>query len=406
MSKNLLFPFLTVFFTVVLQFLFIRYASYEIDKDIYGNFVLLQTLIAGLSAILLQITGQSYDRFYNESKNKIEYINEFRTYLIFINLAGLLIVIIYGLFVNKFSNYILLLIFILFFLINTYSFNQKIYLINLQRKKYMYLKISESFSNFLTPIVFYYYFNNLESLILGMMIGYILSSFILYLFMKDIPFHIYFNFLNLKKYFNYGFPFLFMSIFTWGLSFSDRYFIEYFLTTKDLAIYALLAMVAGIGQIVGQIYFMYAEPKLLKIHSENPQLAYSTIKKYLFILSFIFLFIFLFTLILPKFLFTILLEKEIVNNQYYFNTMLVLLISIFFNILHIAHHLYIKLFKKVYILSYIYLIAFIVNIIGNLFIKDYGIIAAAISTLVAYIVILLLQIIYVSKYMKMEINNV
>ena len=67
---------------------------------------------------------------------------------------------------------------------------------------------------------------------------------------------------------------------------------------------------------------------------------------------------------------------------------------------------YIKLFKKVYILSYIYLIAFIVNIIGNLFIKDYGIIAAAISTLVAYIVILLLQIIYVSKYMKMEINNV
>ncbi len=135
MSKNLLFPFLTVFFTVVLQFLFIRYASYEIDKDIYGNFVLLQTLIAGLSAILLQITGQSYDRFYNESKNKIEYINEFRTYLIFINLAGLLIVIIYGLFVNKFSNYILLLIFILFFLINIYSFNQKIYLINLQRKK-------------------------------------------------------------------------------------------------------------------------------------------------------------------------------------------------------------------------------------------------------------------------------
>ena len=67
---------------------------------------------------------------------------------------------------------------------------------------------------------------------------------------------------------------------------------------------------------------------------------------------------------------------------------------------------YIKLFKKVYILSYIYLIAFIVNIIGNLFIKDYGIIAAAISTLVAYIVILLLQILYVSKYMKMEINNV
>ena len=55
-----------------------------------------------------------------------------------------------------------------------------------------------------------------------------------------------------------------MSIFTWGISYTDRYFIDYFLETKDIAIYAILAMVAGIGQIIGQIYFMYAETKLLK----------------------------------------------------------------------------------------------------------------------------------------------
>lgn len=55
MNKGILLTFNTVFFTVLFQFIFIRYASYEIDKEIYGNFVLLQTLIAGLSTVLLQI---------------------------------------------------------------------------------------------------------------------------------------------------------------------------------------------------------------------------------------------------------------------------------------------------------------------------------------------------------------
>ena len=150
---------ITVFVSTLLQFLFIRYASYEIDKEIYGNFVLLQTLIAGLSTILLQVPGQAFDRFYNESDDKTNFINQFRTYLIFINLLSLLIIYIYGLFINKFSSEILFLIFILFFLLNTYGLNQKIYLLNLERKRYMYLKILEASSKFLTPIVFYFYFS-------------------------------------------------------------------------------------------------------------------------------------------------------------------------------------------------------------------------------------------------------
>jgi hypothetical protein len=76
---------------MVFQFLYIRYVSYCVDKNIYGNFILLQTLIVALSYIFLQIPSQAYDRFYNEAKNKIEYINEFRTLLIFINILSVLI---------------------------------------------------------------------------------------------------------------------------------------------------------------------------------------------------------------------------------------------------------------------------------------------------------------------------
>jgi O-antigen/teichoic acid export membrane protein len=225
MNKGIILTFCTVFFTVIFQFIFIRYASYQIDKEVYGNFVLLQTLIAGLSTILLQIPSQAFDRFYNESNNKTNFINQFRTYLILINLLSLFIIYIYSLFIDKFSFEILFLIFVLFFLLNTYGLNQKIYLLNLERKKYMYLKILEASSKFLTPIIFYFYFNSLESLILGMVIGYLFSSFILYIFMRDLPFKIHFNSDNFRKYFIYAYPFFFMSIFTWGLSFSDRYFI-------------------------------------------------------------------------------------------------------------------------------------------------------------------------------------
>ena len=52
-----------------------------------------------------------------------------------------------------------------------------------------------------------------------------------------------------------------------------------------------------------------------------------------------------------------------------------------------AYAMYFVLEKKLHIISYAYINAFLVNMIGNLFIKDYGIIAAAISTVLAYIVI-------------------
>lgn len=398
MNKGILLTFNTVFFTVLFQFIFIRYASYEIDKEIYGNFVLLQTLIAGLSTVLLQIPGQAFDRFYNESDNKTNFINQFRTYLIFINLLSLLIIYIYGLFINKFSSEILFLIFILFFLLNTYGLNQKIYLLNLERKRYMYLKILEASSKFLTPIVFYFYFNSLESLILGMVLGYLFSSFILYIFMKDLPFKIYFNLDNFRKYFLYAYPFLFMSIFTWGISYTDRYFIDYFLETKDIAIYAILAMVAGIGQIVGQIYFLYVEPKILKKFEMEPKETCNDISKYLKTLFLIFIFLTMIAVLLPREIYTILIEDAIINNSYYFITFIILLLSIFLNVIHTAHHIYLKLFKKLNVLSYIYFIAFLVNIIGNIFIFKYGIIVAAISTLISYFIILFLQMIYINKF--------
>ena len=321
-NKDFNITILTVGITVLLQFFFIRYASYDISKIDYGNFVLLQTLTAGLSSIFLQIPGQAFDRFYNGSKNKHTFINEFRTLLIGINLLSIVLIVSYGIIMQKFSIEIMFIVFISFLLMNNYTLNQKVFLLNLQRTKYFYLKVMEAFSKFLLPIVFYAIWGSLESLLLGIVIGYSLSYIMLLYFLKEFKFAFIVNLPNLKKYFYFAYPIVFVSISTWGISFSDRYFIEYYLGTKDVAIYSLLAMVAGVGSIIGQIYFMYAEPKILKKYEEDSEMTYRMINSYLKKLTGFFGLLLIVALVLPKEIYTVLLEKDIVENDYYFTTMM------------------------------------------------------------------------------------
>lgn len=399
-DKNLIISIFTVMIPVLMQLFYIRYISYNVDKNIYGNFVLLQTLIVALSYIFIQIPSQAYDRFYNTVKDKVEFVNEFRTILIVINGLSFLLIITYGLIFDKYSFFVLFLIFILFIMLNNYSFNQKVFLLNLERKKYFYLKLLESIAKFLTPLIAYAIYQSLESFIFGMIIGYIVAFLILLSYMKDYKFKITLYKENLKKYFKFAYPILFVSIFSWGISFIDRYFIEYFINTEKVAIYALLAQVAGIGQIVGQIYYLYVNPKILKMYEENKKNTLNYLSKMLKMLSVIFIFLSILTFFIPYTILEILLEPNIIRNSYFFYTFLFLVLGIFSTVFQTAFSMYLNLFKKLDILSYIYFIAFIINIIGNFFIIDYGIIAAAISTLVSYLAIILLQMIYVYKYKK------
>jgi len=380
-----------------MQLFFIRYVSYNVDKSIYGNFVLIQTLIVALSYIFLQIPMQAYNRFYNTVKNKIEFVNEFRTLLIFINIISIVVIYVYGLIMEKFSYKILFIIFIYFLILNNYTFNQQVFLLNLERKKYFILKTLEAISKFLLPILFYVYIQSLESFLYGITAGYLLSFIFILIYLKDYKFKFFINIGNLKKYFIFAYPILFVSIFSWGISFSDRYFIDYFMESKDVALYAILAQVAGMGQVIGQVYSMYINPKVLKYYEEDKIVALKYLKKSIMTLSVIFVFIGFIAYFLPVSIYEILLKPEIINNSYYFNTFIILVISIFLTITQTALSMYLTLFKKLHILAYIYVVAFTINIVGNLLIKEYGIIAAAIATLISYFTIFLLQLIYIRR---------
>lgn len=394
LKKDFLITVLTVLVPLVMQFFYVRYISYNVDKIDYGNFILLQTLITALSYVFLQIPSQAYDRFYNTTKNKLYFANEFRSLLIIINIISLFIIICYGYFMDKFSYDILLILFFYFVLLNNYSFNQKIFLLNLERKKYFYIKFFEGIAKFVIPVIFYIYEHTLFSFLLGFTVGYTIAFSILHLFMKDYKFYFVFNFNNLKKYFLFAYPFLFISIYSWGIAFSDRYFIEFLSTTENLAIYALLAQVAGFGQIIGQIYTIYVSPKILKQFEEDREQSLIMLKKYLTLLFLIFVFLGIIAFLIPVELYSLLLEPTLIEQSYFFYTFIILLAGIFITIFQTALGMYLNLFKKLGVLSYIYLLAFIINIYGNFYIKEYGILAAAVSTLIAYITILIGQLIY------------
>lgn len=396
-NKAFLFTIATVAIPLLLQFIYIRYVSYNVDKNVYGNFILLQTLISALSMIFLQIPSQAYDRFYNTSDNKIDYINEFRTILVFINIVSLLFIVAYGYIIQKFNIEILFLVYLYFILLNNYSFNQKVFLLNLERKKYFILKTSESGAKFFTPLVFYFYFETLTSFIGGVVVGYLISFFILMKYMKNYPFKLNIDWNHYKKYFLYAYPIVFVAIFSWGISFSDRYFIEYYSGTKDVAIYAILAQVAGIGQIIGQLYSMYVNPKVLKLYEENKNEALEYLKKSLQLIAGIFVILSIIAYFMPVEIYSILLEKTLITQEYYLNTFYILVLGVFFTVFQTALSMYLQLLKRLHVLGYIYFVAFSLNIVGNLYIKEYGIIVAAISTCFAYLVILLGQVTYIRK---------
>jgi len=388
----------TVAIPILLQIIYIRYVSYSVDKNDFGNFVIISTFIVALSQIFLSVPSQAFMRFYNSS-NKLKFINEFRTYLIGVNIIGILFVyFLYLFFGDRFEAIIYILMYVYFALSNNYALNQQIFLLNIDRKRYLILTLLESLSKFTFPIAGYYLYNTLESFLVGIVTGYVFSFILISFFLKQYPFKIEFNFENQKKYLLYAYPIVFSAIFMWSISFSDRYFIDYFVGTQEVAIYAILAQFAAFGQILGMLFSTYVNPIVLKKYEENAAEGLKLLKSYLTKLLYFSIFIFIAILIIPKGVFTLLIEKNIIYNDNYYLTFLILAAGIFLTVFQTAMSMYFILLKHLSVHAKIFIIASIINFLLNFYIIKYGIIAAALSTFIAYLVINILILIWLKKY--------
>ena len=392
---------LTAVAPLLLQLYFIRYVSHSVDAEVYGNFVLLQVFVTALSSILLQIPLNAYTRFYNESDDKLRYMNEFRSILLLVNVIGFSAIIIFSLYTsNKFDFSAIAILALYFILMTSYSLNKEVFLLQLRRKDYFYLQLLEAVAKFLVPVAFYYVYETLNSFIFGVFFGYLLATVHLRLKLRGYPLTLIFNVDNLNKYFQYGRPLIYVAAFSWGINLSDRYFIDYFLEVEDVAIYAILAQVAGFGYIFGQIYSMHVNPIIYRQHKKDRRNSLDLLALYTKRLALFFVVIFLIVLATPKEIFTIILTRDVVFDSYYYNVLLVLFASIFVAVLQNAYSMFFSLEKKLHIISYIYLAAFLLNLVGNLYIQQYGIMAAALSTLAAFLMINILQVYYIRRRIR------
>lgn len=385
----------------LLKILFLLFASRFISSNVYGEYIIVETIILLCTQVFLSIPSQAFSRFFNTNEEKT-FVNDFRNILVVINIFSLLIGLVSAYYFFEF-NFLGVIIFLGYLIFNNnVNFIQQIVLIKQEHKKYFILKIFESTLRYIFPIILILLFDeSLNNLLIGNFLGLGLIYIIYFYDYGKLKFSITYI-KNFKEYFIFAYPILFVSLFSWLISFSDRYFIEYYLDIEMVGKYSLLSQYSGVAQIVSSIFIVYVHPEIFKIYESNSSRALKLLSDYILKFSFLLIFIFLLVSIIPDNIFEFFIIGF--NSNSYREIFLILTAGILLSVFQNIYSFYFILFKKLNELGFYFLIASAINIILNVGIKEYGIKMAAISTFVAYLTLSVLLIVRTS-YLKSQFNK-
>lgn len=387
---------LTVILPLILQLLYIRFAAYEISSIDYGNFALFIGFISLISAITYSIPVVALTRYINHTSNIQKFINEFLSISCLASVFAALIVSIY-VFVMAESMYEMLASVFYTFLIGFYSILKTIVFQQIRRKLFLLISILEKCSRFVFPIIGYYFYQNLLSLLIGLCSGYLLI--VIFMIFKTLKFEYHFKVpvKKIKLYFKYGYPVLLTSVCSWIISMSDRYFIDIYMTKSDVGEYAILTQVSACAGVIGSIFINYVQPIVYKEFSINKINAINKYFRYLKILvifNVLGLIIIFFT---PDYFFHVLIKPELFAKH--FGIFMILVGGGILGVMiTCASHLF-HLINKIYVLTLIWLFGAILNLILNFSIEYYGLYGAASSTFISQFVIILIIYFWIKKYL-------
>jgi O-antigen/teichoic acid export membrane protein len=390
---------------LIFQISYIRYISYSIDITVYGNYILILTVISFFNLLFFSPLQQSSIRFFHDYVNKSVFFKLFSSYLMTLYVIAFFVVLtlhqLY--FKDKFSDLTVYLIMIYFLFFIYFKFLSGIYLHQGKNKKYVYITIMEKTSMFVSPLIFYHFFNSLESLIAGLLVGYMVSFLFVY-FNHEIrrekkEFIVDFN--KYKKIWIYSYPFIFTSLGSWVVSFSDRWMIDYFLTLKDVGIYAILSQVGGVTLILGSVINTYLLPAAFTEIKNGYGAAIDKWRNALKKSFLLILVVDVVILFIPNELFFLLISPELFLSDNGRTTFLIIFYGISILVLSNIVSVVFMITKNTRKLLVFWLLSAVINLIGNFFIGDYGIIAAALATFSAYTLVFLLSL-YYSKRLVYE----
>ena len=175
-NKDLLLTGLASVVPLVCQLFFISYVSYNVPLDLYGKYVILLVFVSGCNLIGMSLVQSSAVRFYHEVQDKTQFIGEQAALVILTSCLFLPLFLLYFFLNDDYSFLIGVALFCYFLFINILTLAKSMVLQALKRGLYLLFVISETFSNFILPLLSFQIWPTLEGLVFGISIGTLSSS--------------------------------------------------------------------------------------------------------------------------------------------------------------------------------------------------------------------------------------
>lgn len=376
------------------------------DYGIWNNIVVTQALIPPIITLGLSF---SMIRFLASKTNKKEIQEGFYSITLMVIITGLIMAFLLFLFSETIAYYLLdnnIMVAKVLSLIVFFASLNIIYL-NFFRT-FQQMKIYSIFTILQTyiPVFLVSYFALYGYSISFVVIGILIAQIIVFLMaLAFITSHIGFKIpklLNIKEYLSLGLPTISSTLSYWVVTSSDRYIISFLLGTTFVGYYSPSYT---LGNLIVMLIFPFNVllfPLLSKYYDENKIDDVRIFLKYSFkyflalaVPSAVGL------SVLSNIIVQVISTPEIASNGY-FVTPFVALSALLYGIYSIILNI-LLLNKKTKVMSMIWTIAAILNIILNFaMIPSFGILGAAIATLIAYIIAFVITVFYSLKYFKFD----
>lgn len=382
----------TFFLNGALQLLFLFLVSRYVELADYGNFSLFLSLTVLVNYLLLQPSYASFDRFFNIGQDPDKLIIKFNGLIVFLIASSLIFTSFIFLVTDFFhySFYVLLGVYLTFSI--TYSVFAKTILLRLDRYGFFCARSAEAVGRYLFPILGYLYLDSVLGLVIGLCLGFLFSTGVGYwVNRKTFNLKVEFDFNLYRRMFIFSYPLIYGGIASWGLSWCNRYFIEHFESVESVGLFSLITGIAGMAIVASQIFSTYVNPKVLQLWESDEKGALKFFFQALSCFGVLQIAVVLIGLFCANF---VIFELAAVSYEIFPESSNIFVLMLIANVLMgftVCFALIFSLMNKMALFCNFQLASFFINICGNLFIEDYGLIGAAISSVVAYLSLLVIM---------------
>ncbi len=383
----------------LIGFLTIPILTKLFDPIVYGNYILVISVISFLSIFIVTLWGNPITRYFTAYKNDENLITFYDTIIVgsFISICSIVIVsfIILNIININSQLYNLLLVGILLLIFSAFfGVYQRLLIVKEKSGTYSIFVAVQSLFGFLIGITLIFVF---KMGIVGIIWGNIISTIIILPVIYKVAFKkIYFGRIfskNIfKKFLKYGIPLVIGNLAAWILSLSDRFIIEFFRGSLEVGIYSASY---GISEqtitVIWSLFMIASFPLIVRTwenHGERATQNYITkLTRYFLLIT------------IPAVLGLSVLAKptiELITSQAYIQGYIIIPLVMSGALLLGLQwwaQLGLLLHNKTRKIATTVLIAGISNILLNfILVPYYGFFGAAISTFISYLILFLLML--------------